>query len=118
MDKQEINYGVIMEFISINQLKDRNSNVVFNCEYTVDGNSFHSSECEARIYDDVDGTGQLVLQKIEFNSREYPTHFMARFQDYELDGNDLVIRGTMRPPSTLGKYEARIQSLGIVTDFE
>ncbi len=62
--------------------------------------------------------GKILFLSKEFNSRDYFTEFSARFQKFEYDGMDFIIRGNSMGNKNFGEYQVTLTDIEVLPKTE
>ena len=106
------NIFVLKEFISINDLQNKNSHVIFSCNYEIQSRTNYITNCDATIVFEFKSEGVLQLHNIDFKPREFPTNFNAAYQKFSLQDNLLIIEGNHSINENIKNYKV------IITPYE
>ncbi len=115
MDKHSKNIGILRNFVFDNDLMDNHSNIHFNCyvklETQINAEEF---ECDAMItFDNFMSEGELTFLSHDLDPYYYPTIFKAKFNNFNLIGNELTI-SDKHPSDKIGEYSVKIIPLSRV----
>lgn len=101
------------EFWETHDLMNNHSQIIFKAIVTIetDNSPKYREEHKVMIHDNFDSENEVTIMDIQdIDVNEYPTGFMAKFQDYSLDEDEnLIIKG--RHPR-IGNYKAKFIPLG------
>jgi hypothetical protein len=115
-DKHGDNIGVLKDFVEDNDLQNRFSIIRFYCVVSiVTVQNAVTISCEAMItFDTFRDEGVLSLMESGLDPYLYPTNFKAKYDDFSIVKNRLVIYGNHTKNHNIGKYEIKVQAKGKV----
>ncbi|RZK23085.1 MAG: hypothetical protein EOO43_08875 [Flavobacterium sp.] len=114
------NTQILKKFVKINNLKNNNSLMFFLCEYhfeNTNGKTLIESGSARIEFEGFNNYGTFEMNKYYFNANDYPAGFDAKFQHFNLDGNDLIITGIHSKNTSIGTYRVQIKALGIDKNY-
>lgn len=115
MDKELINISELKNFVEKHSLSNSHSIIHFNANIHLSTAKNEIEEnMEVRItFDGYDGQGVVTLNGNDLDPMEYPTQFIAKWQDMKhKDDIYLLITGDHRLNPQIGKYRIKIVPIG------
>lgn len=115
-NKYEKNLDLLRDFVDENDLQDNHSHIFFNCFYTLKSETLNERiDCEASITFEFPTEGEIkIIKRLDsekLDHKIYPTQFLAKFQDFDLEYGVITVRGK-HPNKEIGKYTAYIEPYG------